>query len=172
MANRYIRGTFTRNAWDFYEVGAAWVYGQYSAAAGLVGFILNNNGIAQSYLDLFRVEVSSAIASAITWSVAAPGSSHNSIEPDLYYNRPVQLDLGQPPGDMSVYTSSPGWFAPIIKSSAAALTHDSIELANGGAFLTLPPLYGLAVNFNLSAPGLVTMTAWYQSITDHTPPAT
>lgn len=172
MANRYLRGTFTRNAWDFYELGAAWVYGDYEASAGNVGFILNNNGIAQSYLDLFRVEVSSAVATTTSWSIVSPATPHNSLEPFFYFNRPVQIDLGQPPGDMSVTTTPATSFSPRIKSRADNVTFDSLELANGGPFLTLPPLYGLVVLFNLSAPGLITLSAWYQSITDHTPPAT
>lgn len=172
MANRYLRGTFTRNAWDFYEVGAAWVFGSYNAGPGAVGFILRNNGIAQSYLDIFRAEVSTSIPSSISWSIAAPSAAHNSIEPTSYFNVPVQLDLGAPPGDMSVYTSPAGSFTPILKTRADSISYDAVELANGGAFLTLPPLYGLAVNFNLSGAGVITLTAWYQSITDHTPPAT
>jgi hypothetical protein len=171
MANRYLRGTFIRNAWDFYEVGCAYVYGNYTAPAGVVGFIFINNGVAQSYLDVYRAEISFQGQSVIHWSIATPSAAHNSIEPDQYFNVPVQLDLGAPPGDMAVYTSPAGPFSPLLKSRVESISNDWIELQNGGPFLTLPPLYGLAVAINMPAPGQLAMSVWYQSLTDQQPPA-
>ena len=108
----------------------------------------------------------------IGWSVCTPGTAHNSIEPDGYFNRPVQLDLASPPGDMTIFTSPAGTFAPVLKDRLDHVGYDSIEMANGGPFLTLPPLYGLAVIILLSATAQISLTVWYQSITDHIPPPT
>jgi hypothetical protein len=169
VANKYLKGTFVRNAWEFYEVGAAWVFGNYAAPAGSIGFIFRNNGIGQSYLDVFRAEFTCSVASALTWSIVGPGAQFTSIEPNNYFNRPLQLDLATPPGDMAVYTASPPYFLPIFKQRQDPISYDVIELANSGPFLTLPPLFGLAVAVNFSAPASMAMTVWYQSITDHVP---
>jgi hypothetical protein len=172
VANKYLKGTFVRNAWEFYEIGAAWVCGNYAAPAGNIGFIFLNNGIGQSYLDVFRAEFTCSVASPLIWSIASPGAVYTSIEPTLYFNRPLQLDLATPPGDMSVYTASPPYFLPLFRQRYDSVEYDSVELANSGPFLTLPPLFGLAVQANFSAAANMALTVWYQSITDHVPQIT
>jgi hypothetical protein len=167
-----LKGTFVRNAWDFYEVGAAWLFGSYTPATGTTGFVFINNAIAQSYLDVFRAEFSCSEASSIGWSIAAPGAQYTPIEPSIYFNRPVALDQATPPGDMAVWTAPPTDFSPILKQRMDSTGHDVIELATGGPFLTLPPLYGLAVRATFTTSGFMSLSVWYQSITDHVPPPT
>jgi hypothetical protein len=171
MANRYLRGTFVRTSWEFYELGAAYVFGTYHGGPGNIGLYLRNNGIGQSYLDLYRAELSTSAGSSITWAVAPPNVIITGVEPDTYLNAPIQSDLGSPPGDMVAFTGPLPAGARGLKQRTDQVTYDFIELANGGPFLSVPSNYGLAVVSNLTAAGTISMTVWYQSITDHVAPA-
>jgi hypothetical protein len=51
------------------------------------------------------------------------------------------------------------------------VTYDSIELQATGPFVTLPIGFGLAVVNSPSGTQTTSATIWYQSITDHSPPA-
>lgn len=171
MANRFIRGTFIRNSWDFYEVGTAFAFASQFTVAGGVGLMLINNGVGNSYLDVYRAEFSSSITGPVYWVVGPASAPTNPQEPQAYYNSPCQLDLGGPPGLMVVFSTYNTAGVTQLRSRNDAVSYDVFELANGGAFVSLPPSYGLAVLFTSSGNQTMSSTIWYQSITDHTPPA-
>ena len=171
MAGRYLRGTFTRNAWDFYEVGTAFAFAS-NFTTGSIGLMLINNGVGNSYLDIYRADFNASLAGSLYWIVGPSAVVTNPQDPQTYYNSPCQLDLGGPPGLMVVFSTYTTGGTAIIKQRIDSVTYDTVELRNGGPFVSLPPNYGLAALFGFSGVSTtVSASIWYQSITDHKAPA-
>lgn len=171
MAGRYLRGTFTRNAWDFYETGTAFTFAEHFTV-GSIGLMLINNGVGNSYLDIYRADFAASLAGTIYWLTAPAAAPTNPQDPQTYYNSPCQLDLAGPPGLMVVFSTYNNSGIVRVREQLSPVAYDSFELANGGPFVTLPPNYGLAVVFSFQGvSATVSASIWYQSITDHKPPA-
>lgn len=171
MAGRYLRGTFTRNAWDFYETGTAFAFAS-QFTTGAVGLMLINNGVGNSYLDIYRADFNASLPGSVYWIAGPAGAPTNPQDPQTYYNTPCQLDLGGPPGLMVVFSTYTTAGTMIIKQRLDSVTYDSLELRNGGPFISLPPNYGLAALFSFTGVSTtVSASIWYQSITDHRAPA-
>jgi hypothetical protein len=171
VAQLVSRGTLVRNRWDFYEASdyITTIIGIPIAGNPTILFLQNiSTGVE---LDVYRVAWSQATPAGVVMILAPP---------------PLALTLGTNGGTYSVgiTPTAPG---PGVNAGVAISTGQptffvleqwqnnpgaaEVQLANGGAFVTLPPLWALYVQQIASGTGNFNAVFHYQQVLDLVAPA-
>jgi hypothetical protein len=171
MAERRIRGTLTRNSWDFYENACAIgnVNGSVPPGALHLGFV--NNAMAPGNLDVYRTEISVSAPLAMSWYIAGPDTSSGAVFqiPGVCY--PMDPLQATPPGFIGTFTSPNLGVLHPVRIRQDPLSFDTMQLLTDGPFLTLSPGYWLVCDIGPTANIGFSLSVWYQWLLDLHPPA-
>lgn len=171
MAQLNTRGTLTRTRWDYFEHsdGVASLYG--SVTSGTIGAYFANNSTGATAIDLYTLNWSCSVANQVYISLLLPPLVVTPLAPTESHIFALAPDVATPPGVVGMFTSSAGPFATYIRYSAAT-TGTQLSPIMGSYFATLPPGWAISVNtFNGSNPCELSMTVWFQYVTDNIAPA-
>lgn len=171
MAQLNSRGTQTRNRWDYYERsnGFATVWG--SVVSGPVGAYLANNSAGAAALDIYHFTWSASVSTIVEVAFLLPPLVLSVVTPLESYVHPIQPDAAAPPGVVGMFSifTSTYW---TIKRYSAGSSGGDLSPIMGSYFVTLPPGWAIAVwTNNQPNPCELSMSVWFQEITDNIAPA-
>ena len=166
MARLGIKGVFVRNRWDFFETDAALTYGQVSLGASAQGLGFTNNVADPGNFDIFKVETAWSTPTQILYVLWPPGTTFGIIP--LAFSGTTQLDpnMGGPAGVIFGFSSFVESYHITIKQRIDKPSYDTIELANGGPFITLPPNWTLGIINNTAGAVNATASIYWALILD------
>lgn len=171
MAQLNSRGTLTRGRWDYFEHsnGIAFVWG--SVATGQIGAYYANNSTGQTAVDIYTILWSASVNAAWTVQVLHPQLTLAALAPTEASIYSLQPDQATPPGVVGMFTASSGPFHSLNYYPAG---NQGLQMSPimGNYFLTLPPNWAIAVTApNITNPCSLSMTIWFQYVTDNIAPA-
>lgn len=171
MAQLVSRGTLTRTRWDYFERTNGWAFVFGSVVSGGIGTYFTNNSTATMQLDIYNLTWAATVG--LPWDVwlYSPPLTITPMAPSEGSVNCIQPDHAPPAGVVGMYTASAGVFRHILRISNN-VNGGSIAPVGGMSWLTLPPLYSLAVSTNVgSNPCELSMSVWFQEILDNVAPA-
>lgn len=171
MARLNSRGTLTRTRWDYFERTNGWAFVSGSVTSGGIGTYFSNNSSATMQLDIYSLTWAASVS--LDWDILlyAPPLTISPMVPTESSVNCVQPDSAAPAGVVGMYTASAGNFRHIERISNA-VNGSVIAPVGGMSWLTLPPLWSIAVSANAGGnPCELSMTVWYQEILDNVAPA-
>ena len=171
MAQLNSRGTQTRGRWDYFEHsnGIAFVSG--SVTTGPIGAYFANNSTGATAIDVYTINWMASVSLTFTLMVFPPPFSLTPVTPTDSNVRALQADLAAPPGLVGMYSFGAAPYIQMLRYSAGS-TGAQVAPITGNYFTTLPPGWAIAVECGVqSNPVELSMTVWYQYVTDNIAPA-
>lgn len=171
MATRAIKGLLVRNDWQFFESACAWASIQVNLPNPLGGVALVNNAKFGESLDVYRAEIDITQGAPTEWKFSGPTNAFTATGGPSIIVTSTNLLLPQPVGQLVAFSSFTGGLSGTVHNRGSNVFFDSIELANGGPFVTLPAGWGLVCLVPSGAGVSVTAAFWYQVMQDQIVPA-
>lgn len=171
MAQLNSRGTQTRGRWDFFEHsnGVASIYGQ--VVSGSIGAYFANNSTGAAAIDIYTLNWAASVAGVFSIALFLPPLVMAPLTPLETHLFPLQPDLAAPPGVMGMFTTSTGAYETMFRYSGGS-SGAQVAPIMGSYFVTLPPDWAIGVSGLGSAnPCELSLTIWYQYVTDNISPA-
>ena len=171
MAQLNTRGTLTRSRWDYFEHsnGVSSVYG--SVASGPIGAYFANNSSGATAIDIYTINWSASIVELFGIFLLVPPLILTPLAPSESHIFALASDVGAPPGVNGMFTVNGGLGQTYVRYSAGS---SGVQVAPimGSYFATLPPGWAICVfGPGSSNPCELSMTVWYQYVTDNIAPA-
>jgi hypothetical protein len=171
MAQLNSRGTMIRGRWDFFEQsdGFSFIYG--SVPSGLIGAYLANNSSGAAMLDIYNFTWSAS--QAATWELAylVPPLVLTPLVPSEQFIHPLNALSAAPPGFTGMYSNNAGVYWTIKRYSQPSTGENFAPIAQS-YFVTLQPGWAIAIAaIPASGPTELSLTVWYQEVTDNIAPA-
>jgi hypothetical protein len=171
MAQLNSRGTLTRSRWDYFEHsnGVASLYG--SVTSGFIGAYFANNSSGATAIDIYTLNWSASVANVFTVSLLQPPLVLAALAPIESHIFALAADVATPPGINGMFTNFASPALEYVRYSAGS-TGAQVSPILGDYFATLPPGWAISVSSDGSAnPCELSMTVWYQYVTDNIAPA-
>lgn len=171
MAQLNSRGTQTRNRWDYFEHsnGVSLVWG--TVTSGPIGCYFANNSTGATAIDIYTINWSSSVTGVFAVGLVIPPLILTPITPAESHIFALAPQTATPPGVNGMFSNYPATYVTYIRYSGAS---GGAELSPvmGSYFATLPPGWAITI----SGPGSpnpceLSMTVWYQYVTDNIAPA-
>lgn len=171
MGQQFSRGTLTRARWDYFERtdGIAMVWGQ--VVSGPIGAYFANNSSGSLAIDVYNFQMFSSVTTIWDVLLLLPPLVLTPITLNDAQVMSLQPDHAQPAGVVGMFSALTSNFRRLqrVSNGAFQLTMTPIP---GSYFITLPPGWALSVFGNPGAnPAELSMTTWYQEVTDNIAPA-
>jgi len=171
MAQLFSRGTLTRTRWDYFERTNGWAFVTGNVASGGIGTYFANNSTATMHLDIYNLTWAASIATDWDVWLYAPPLTITPMTPGEGSVNSIQPDHAAPAGVVGMYTASTGNYRHVLRISNN-VNGGSIAPVGGMTWLTLPPLWTIAVSAYVGAnPCELSMTVWFQESLDNIAPA-
>lgn len=167
MAQLFSRGTLTRTRWDYFERTNGWAFVTGHVTSGGIGTYFTNNSTATMHLDIYNLTWAASVA--MDWDIwlYSPPLTIIPLAPDEASVNCIQPDMAAPAGIVGMYSGSAGSFRHIQRISNS-VNGGIVTPVGGMAWLTLPPLFSIAVSGNPgSNPSELSMSVWYQETLDN-----
>lgn len=171
MATRAIKGVLARNDWQFFESACSIAFVEYAFSGSNGGLLFYNNTTVGSVLDVYRAELSLSNPDQIGWAVTQGQTAFTPAAGAFTAYFPLNLAPGQPTGLIGAFTSATVGSVTKLRTRWDSVSYDHIELKNGGPFISLPPGWGVEVILGFTQTTTVSMTVWYQVMSDQIVPA-
>ena len=171
MAQLNTRGTLTRTRWDYFEHsnGVSSVYG--SVTSGTIGCYFANNSSGATAIDVYTLNWSASVAGLWAVTLLQPPLVLAPLAPAESHIFALQPDVATPPGVNGMWTSVASAFQTFFRYSAST-SGDELQPIPGSYFVTLPPGWAISIGGGGSPnPCELSMTVWYQYVTDNIAPA-
>lgn len=171
MAQLNSRGTLTRSRWDYFEHsnGVASVWG--TVTSGVIGAYFVNNSTGATAIDVYTLNWSASVANLFVISLIFPQIVQTPLTPAESHIFALTGDTAQPPGAIGMYIASTGPASTFFRYSATSSGAQFAPIM-GSYFATLPPGWGITCGtVGGPNPCELSMTVWYQYVTDNISPA-
>lgn len=171
MAQLNSRGTQTRTRWDYFEHsnGIAFVSG--NVTSGPIGAYFGNNSPGSTAIDVYTINWMASVSLIFAILTYPPQFALTPLAPTDANVRALQPDLAAPPGLVGMYTVGAIPYIQMLRYSAGS-TGAQVAPIMGSYFVTLPPGWAIAIECgNQTNPVELSMTVWYQYVTDNIAPA-
>lgn len=171
MAQLNTRGTLTRNRWDFFEHsnGVSSIYG--SVTSGAIGAYFANNSSGATAIDIYTINWAASVAGVWGIYLLLPPLVLTALAPTESHIFALAPDVATPPGVNGMFTLVASPYQTFIRYSNNINGVQTAPIM-GSYFATLPPGWAIAVSGPGSAnPCELSMTVWYQYVTDNIAPA-
>ena len=171
MAQLNSRGTLTRSRWDYFEHsnGVSSVFG--SVTSGGVGAYFANNSTGATAIDIYTINWSASVAGVWTITLLLPPLVLATVPATESHIFALAPDVATPPGVNGMYTAASSPYFTFIRYSAGT-TGGQVAPIMGSYFATLPPSWGISIGgVGTPNPCELSMTVWYQYVTDNIAPA-
>ena len=171
MAQLNSRGTMTRGRWDFFEQsdGFSFIYG--SVPSGPIGAYLVNNSTGAAMLDVYNLTWAASVTTIVEVAFLLPPIIAVPVTPTESFIHPLNALSAAPPGVVGMFSTFSSVYWTILRYSNQS-NYDDIAPIAGSYWVTLQPSWALAVwTNNQPNPCELTMTCWYQEVTDNVRPA-
>jgi hypothetical protein len=171
MAQLNSRGTLTRSRWDYFEHsnGVASVFG--SVSSGSIGAYFVNNSTGSTALDLYTLQWTASVAGLWAITLLLPPLVLSEFPASENHIFAVASDTPTPPGLNGMFTLITSTILTYVRYSNT-INAGTLAPISGNYFATLPPGWAISVNGpGSSNPCELSMTVWYQYVTDNISPA-
>ena len=171
MAQLNSRGTQTRARWDFFEHsnGISSVYG--SVTSGPIGAYFANNSTGATAIDIYTINWSSSVSAIFAITLLLPPLVLTPLAPAESHIFALAPDVATPPGVNGMWTAVASPYQTYIRYSAGS-TGAQMAPIMGSYFATLPPGWAISIGSGgVTNPCELSMTVWYQYVTDNIAPA-
>ena len=171
MAQLNTRGTLTRNRWDYFEHsnGVASIYG--SVTSGGIGAYFANNSSGATAIDVYTLNWSASVAGVWNIILMLPPIVLTAIAPTESHVFALAPDVATPPGIVGMYSLLASPYQTFVRYSAGSSGAQMAPIMSS-YFATLPPGWAISISGpNGSNPCELSLTVWYQYVTDNIAPA-
>jgi len=167
MALLNTRGTLVRDRLDFFETSNAWAFVFGSVASGAFAAFLNNNSTGHTQLDVYGMLWFSSIAQVWDVTLHPPIQTFTPVTPTESMILCIQPDLPAPAGFIGLASAfnSPSYYR-ILRQSGGAQS-GTLDLGYGTAHTVLPPGWSLVLSTTATAAVELSVTFYYQQVTDN-----
>lgn len=171
MAQLNSRGTLTRSRWDYFEHsnGVSSIYG--SVTSGAIAAYFANNSSGATAIDIYTLNWSASINTVAAIYLLLPPLVVTPITPTESHIFALAPDTATPPGVNGMCSAIAGSYQTFVRYSAGS-TGVQMAPIMGNYFATLPPSWAIAIACSsVTNPIELSMTVWYQYVTDNIAPA-
>ena len=171
MAQLASRGVFSRNRLDFYESSNCWAFTYGMVVSGSLSAYLLNNSSAAAQLDVYGVQWFSSSAQVWNMYIVPAVQTVTPISSYAAEIHPIQPDLPAPPGVVGLASAyNPSTAFMVLRQSGGAMS-GSLDLGYWTPHITLPPTWALVLGANVTAQCELSVTFFYQQVSDLVMPA-
>ena len=171
MAQLNSRGTLTRSRWDYFEHsnGVSSCFG--SVTSGAIGCYFANNSSGATAIDIYTLNWNVSVAGPFALYLLLPPLVLTPLAPTESHIFALAPDVATPPGLNGMFTAIGGISQNYLYYTSGTVG-DEVSPITGSYFATLPPGWAIAMFGQGSAnPIAMSMTVWYQYVTDNIAPA-
>jgi len=171
MAQLNSRGTLTRSRWDYFEHsnGISNIYGQ--VTSGTIGAYFANNSAGATAIDIYTLNWAVSVAGIFTITLLLPPLVIVPLTPLESQTFALAPDVATPPGIIGMFTVLSSPYKTFVRYSNGSSGAQMAPIM-GSYFATLPPGWAICVSGQGSPnPCELSMTVWYQYVTDNISPA-